>query len=66
MNTITVEVTKDIAKKYGNSVVSYKAFLKIVEELLWKDTVVSPKMKMKDFYELVKQSDGQKTAKDSK
>jgi len=66
MNTITVEVTKDIAKKYWNNVVNYKDFFKTIEELLWQDINVTPKMKMEDFYEVLKKSDGKEMAKNNK
>ncbi|MEX0596944.1 MAG: hypothetical protein WD512_10655 [Candidatus Paceibacterota bacterium] len=62
METVTVAVPPQIAKKYGKKVVDYKELLAYVEEHLWVDVDVNPKMKMEDFYALIK--DGTKATKD--
>ena len=65
MNTITLSVPKDIAEKYWNKVVDYKELLEYLETKLWVDINVQPKIKMEDFYNIVKDSDGWKVAKNS-
>jgi hypothetical protein len=57
MNTITVAVPKDIAQKYGKQVVNYSDLFDLVAEHLWIDAKLQPTMKMKDFFDLVKNSD---------
>ncbi len=66
MNTITLSVPKDIAEKYWKKIVDYKELLEYLETKLWIDTNVQPKIKMEDFYNIVKNSDGWKVAKNSK
>ena len=66
MTTLTVSVPSQIAKKYGNKVVDYRELLRFIEEKMWVDIAVTPKMKMEDFYTLIKKSDGGKVAKTSK
>lgn len=66
MNTLTVSVPFKVAKKYGNQVVDYRELLRFIEEKMWVDIDVTPKMKMADFYTLIKKSDGGKTTKASK
>ena len=66
MTTLTVSVPSQVAKKYGNKVVDYRELLRFIEEKMWVDVDVTPKMKMEDFYTLIKKSDGGKVAKTSK
>lgn len=66
MTTLTVSVPSNVAKKYGNQIVDYRELLRFIEEKMWVDVDVTPKMKMEDFYSLLKNSDGGKTAKASK
>ena len=66
MNTITLSVPKEVADKYGNKIVDYKELLEFFETRLWVETELQPKMKMEDFYNLVKNSDGWNMAKNSK
>ena len=66
MNTITVEVPTQIAKKYWKKIVNYNELLKSIEEGLWIDFEVKPKIEMKDFYNLVKNGDGWKMVKNRK
>ena len=65
MNTLTVSVPAKIAKKYGKQIVDYKELLRFIEEKMWIDIDVTPKMKMEEFYTLIKKSDGGKTTKAS-
>lgn len=66
MNTLTVAVPPKIAKKYGKKIVDYRELLRFVEEKMWVDADVTPKMKMEEFYKLIKKSDGGKATKTSK
>lgn len=66
MTTLTVSVPPQVAKKYGNKIVDYRELLRFIEEKMWIDIDVTPKMKMEDFYSLIKKSDGGKTTKTSK
>ncbi|MEI7562790.1 MAG: hypothetical protein WCJ39_03630 [bacterium] len=66
MNTLTVSVPSKVAKKYGNQIVDYRELLRFIEEKMWVDTDVNPKIKMEDFYTLIKKSDGGKTTKTGK
>jgi len=65
MNTLTVSVPSKVAKKYGKQIVDYRELLRFIEEKMRVDINVSPKMKMEDFYRLIKKSDGGKTTKAS-
>jgi len=62
MDTIKVSVPAKLAKKYGKKIVNYKELLAYVEEHMWVDIDVNPKMKMEDFYALLK--DGTETTQD--
>lgn len=66
MNTLTVSVPAQVAKKYGNKIVDYKELIRFIEEKMWTDIDVKPKMKMEDFYMMIKNSDGGKPTKASK
>jgi hypothetical protein len=66
MNTLTVSVPSKVAKKYGKQIVDYRELLHFIEEKMWVDVDVTPKMKMEEFYTLIKKSDGGKTTKNSK
>lgn len=66
MNTLTVSVPSKVAKKYGNQIVDYRELLRFIEEKMWVDIDVTPKMKMKEFYTLIQKSDGGKTTKAGK
>ena len=66
MTTLTVAVPSQVAKKYGNKIVDYRELLRFIEEKMWVDVDVTPKMKMEDLYTLIKKSDGGKMAKASK
>jgi len=66
MNTLTVSVPPKVAKKYGNQIVDYRELLRFIEEKMWVDIAITPKMKMKEFYTLIKKSDGGKTTKTGK
>ena len=66
MNTLTVAEPPKVAKKYGNKRVDYRELLNFIEEKMWVDIDVNPKMKMSDFYDVVKKSNGRKVAKTSK
>ena len=66
MNTLTVAVPSKVAKKYGTQIVDYRELLRFIEEKMWIDIDVTPKMRMEDFYTLIKKSDGGKMAKTSK
>ena len=56
MNTITVEVPEKIAKKYGKKSVKREKLLEVLDEYLWVDIPVQPKMEMSKFYKAVKES----------
>ena len=43
----------EIAKRYGEKVVSYKDFLSAIEEDLWTDVKVEPKMTLEQFYQFL-------------
>ena len=66
MTTLTVAVPSQVAKKYGNKIVDYRELLRFIEEKMWVDIDVTPKMKMKEFYTLIQKSNGGKTTKTSK
>lgn len=66
MNTLTVSVPSKVAKKYGKQIVDYRELLRFIEEKMWVDIDVSPKMKIEEFYTLIKESDGGKMVKASK
>jgi hypothetical protein len=66
MNTLTVTVPSNVAKKYGNKVVDYRELLRFIEEKMWVDIDVTPKMKIEEFYKLIKKSDGGKVVKNNK
>ena len=56
MNTITVEVPEKIAQKYGKKSVKREKLLEVLDEYLWVDIPVQPKMEMSKFYKAVKES----------
>lgn len=66
MNTLTVSVPSKVAKKYGSQIVDYRELLRFIEEKMWIDIDVTPKMKMEDFYTLIQKDNGGKTTKTSK
>jgi len=56
MNTITVEVPKEIAEKYGKESMKWKKLLELLEEYLRVDIPLKSKIEMSEFYKLVKES----------
>ncbi len=53
MNTITVQVPEKIAQKYGKKSVKWEKLLEALEEYLWVDIPLKPKMEISKFYKLI-------------
>ena len=59
MPVLKVEVSERIAKKFNNkSIITYNEIIEDYENEWWTDLEVNPNIEMKDFYNLLLNSNG--------